>query len=106
MSSSKGKAPVSTSGISAYSKEDLGIMIMKLQDEKAQLIAVNKNLINMGRTVKTDKERLLKGKNTLVYKQDELREQLVAVKTRTVGPSVIPGKRTRKRGLKAKKPPP
>ena len=81
-------------------------MIIKLQDKKAQLITVNENLINTKRIVETDKEQLFKKKNILIYKQDELKEQLITVEIKAAGPNVIPGKRLRKGELKAKRLPP
>ncbi len=74
MSSSKGKALVSTNGVSVYNKEDLNAMIIQLQNEKTQFIAMNKRLTNEKGVFEVDKERLLKEKNTLVDKRDKLKE--------------------------------
>ncbi len=98
MSSSKGKAPASTNGVTTYTKEDLGDIIIQLQKEKVQFIAINEGLTNKKEMFEVDKDRFFKEKNTLVDKRDKLKEQLVVTQLNKE-PEVKP----RKENLKTKR---
>ena len=55
-------------------------MIIQLQKEKAQFIAINERLATEKRIFEADKDWLFKEKNTLVDKRDKLKEQFAAIK--------------------------
>ncbi len=55
MSLSKGKTPASSNGIIVYTKENLDNIIVQLQKEKVQLIAINEKLTNEKRIFEADK---------------------------------------------------
>ncbi len=75
----KGKAPVSISGVEAYSKEALGDKIRKLITTNVQLI-VNKTETEKAKiNLKTDKVRLFDKKNSLVVKKEEFRTEIATL---------------------------
>ncbi|HYT42099.1 MAG TPA: hypothetical protein VEP90_07120 [Methylomirabilota bacterium] len=74
--SDKGKTPVSTNGVEAYSKEILGDEIRRLTAANAQLM-VDKTETEKARVnLKADRVRLLGEKNSLVAKREELRAEI------------------------------
>ena len=86
MSTSKGKAPAisgSTTGIDAYSKEDLAKEIQRLQTVQSQLLLDKTTLQETNNELEADKGRLasdevrlINEKNTLVAQRQELRGEL------------------------------
>ena len=77
--SNKGKTPISTNGIEAYSKEILGDEIRRLITANVQLITdkikTEKTRVNL----ETDRARLFGEKNSLIIKREELRAEIVAL---------------------------
>ncbi len=89
--SNKGKAPVSTSSIEAYSKEALGDEIRRLITTNIQLM-VNKTETEKARVnLKADRIRLFDEKNFLVVKREELRTEIVVLNI--AGPPNVPIRR-------------
>ncbi len=82
--SNKGKTPISTNGIEAYSKEILGDEIRRLITANVQLITdkikTEKTRVNL----ETDRARLFGEKNSLIIKREELRAEIVALNATNV----------------------
>ncbi len=75
--SGKGKAPISTSGIEAYSKEVLGNEIRKLTITNVQLVIDKMKTEKVRVNLEADRTQLLSEKNSLVVKKKELRAEIV-----------------------------
>ncbi len=69
--SSKGKVPVFTNDVEAYSKEILGDEIRRLITANVQLITNKIETEKVKVNLKTDKTRLFDKKNSLVVKKEE-----------------------------------
>jgi hypothetical protein len=102
MSISKGKGPVSISGVEAYSKEQLAEEIRRLTMANVQL--ANDKLRTEATNVKleADRNRLINEKNILVAKREELRTELEA--TRAMPTVTLAIADTARDKLKAKRP--
>ena len=98
MSLSKGKTPASSNGIIVYTKENLDNIIVQLQKEKVQLIAINEKLTNEKRIFEADKNWLFKEKNTLIDKYNKLKKQFA-----TIQPNKELKVKLKKKSLKAKR---
>jgi hypothetical protein len=102
MSTSKGKGPASTSGVEAYSKEQLAEEICKLTIANAQLVNDKLGAEATNTKLEADRNKLINEKNILVAKREELRTELEA--TRAI-PAVAPTiANTGRDKLKAKRP--
>jgi len=77
--SGKGKAPASTNGIEAYSKETLNNKIRRLTAANAQLVADKTETEKARVNLEADRARLFDEKNSLVAKREELRAEIAAL---------------------------
>ncbi len=77
--SGKGKAPVFTSGVEAYSKEVLGNKICRLTTVNVQLVIDKIKTEKVKVNLKVDKIQLFDKKNSLVAKREELRTEIVVL---------------------------
>ena len=77
--SSKGKTPVSTSSVKAYSKEALGDEICRLIVVNVQLVADKMEIEKAKVNLEADRIRLFDKKNSLVVKREELRVEIVVL---------------------------
>ncbi len=83
----KGKTPVSTSGIEAYTKEQLITEIQQLTTANVQLMTDKIETERIKVNLEADRMRLLDKKNSLVVKRKEFRTEIVmlnAVKSSNV----------------------
>ncbi len=80
----KGKAPASTSGVEAYSKEALDDEIRRLIATNVQLITnkieIEKTRVNL----EADRVQLFDKKNSLIVKRKELRAKIVVLNVANV----------------------
>ncbi len=79
--SNKGKTPVSTNSVKAYSKEALNNEIRKLTTINVQLMTDKMEIKKTKVNLETDKVRLFDKKNSLVVKRKKLRTEIVALNT-------------------------
>ena len=100
-SGAKGKGPVSTSGVEAYSKEQLAEEIRRLTSANAQLANDKLEVEATNAKLEADRNRLVSEKNIFVTKREELRAELAA--TRAIPTTTA---NTGRDKLKAKRPPP
>ncbi len=84
----KGKAPVSTSGVEAYSKKALDDEIRRLITINVQLVTDKMETEKVKVNLEADKARLFDEKNSLVVKREELRAEIVILNA--AGSSNIP----------------
>ncbi len=68
---SKGKAPISTSGVEAYNKEALDDEIRRLIIANVQLIIDKIKIEKVKVNLKINKTRLFNEKNSLIVKKEE-----------------------------------
>jgi hypothetical protein len=80
MSISKGKGPVSTSGVEAYSKEQLAEEICRFTMANVQLVSDKLGIEATNAKLEADRNRLISEKNILVAKREELRTELEAIR--------------------------
>jgi hypothetical protein len=106
MSSSgiKDKGSVSTSGVEAYSKEQLAEEIRRLTIANVQLVNDKLRTEATNAKLEADKNRLINEKNIFVAKREELRTELAAIRAILVATPTIAN--TGRDKLKAKRPPP
>jgi len=107
--SSKGKTPVSTNGVEAYSKETLDDKIRRLITANIQLMTDKMEAKKARVNLETDKMRLLDKKNSLVAKREELRAEIAILYTTRLSNAPIYGHqdlllRSIRDKLKAKRP--
>ena len=86
--SGKGKAPVSTNGVEAYSKKVLGNEIRRLTTANAQLVTDKMETEKARVNLEADRIRLFGEKNSLVAKKKELRIKIATLNA--VGFSNVP----------------
>ena len=82
--SSKDKAPVSTNGVEAYSKETLGDEIRRLITTNVQLVTDKMETEKIRINLEADRIQLFDKKNSLVAKKEELRAEIVALNAANV----------------------
>ncbi len=85
--SGKGKAPVSISGVEAYSKEALGDEIRKLTAANVQLVTDKMEIEKARVNLEADRIQLFGKKNSLVAKREELRIEIAMLNA--TGPSNV-----------------
>jgi len=77
--SGKSKAPASTNGIKAYSKETLGDEIRRLTAANVQLVTNKMETEKTRVNLEANRTRLLGKKNSLITKREELRTEIVVL---------------------------
>ncbi len=77
--SNKGKTSASTNGVEAYIKEQLAIKIQRFTIANVQLVTNKIKTKKIKVNLETDKAQLLKKKNSLVVKREELRVEIAAM---------------------------
>ncbi len=75
----KGKAPVSTNGVEAYSKEALGDEIRRLTIVNVQLMTDKMETEEIRVNLEADRMWLFDEKNSLVVKKEKLRAEIVVL---------------------------
>ncbi len=70
--SGKGKTPVSTSGVKVYIKEQLAVEIQRFIIANIQLMTDKIETERTKVNLETDRARLLREKNSLIAKREEL----------------------------------
>ncbi len=74
--SNKGKIPTSTNGIKTYNKKTFGNKIYRFIQTNMQLTQNKQNSDITKAVIKTDKNRFISKKNTLVIKREELQREI------------------------------
>ncbi len=77
--SNKGKAPVSTNNVEAYSKEVLGDEIRRLIVANVQLVTDKIETEKIRVNLEVDRVRLFGEKNSLIIKREKLRAEIVVL---------------------------
>ncbi len=78
---SKGKMPVFTNGVEAYSKEILNDEICRLIIANVQLVTDKIKTEKVKINLEVDKAQLFGEKNSLVIKKEEFRAEIVTLNT-------------------------
>ena len=102
MSTSKGKGPASTSGVEAYSKEQLAEEIRRFTIANVQLANDKLGTEATNAKLEADRNRLISEKNIFVVKREELRTEFEA--TRATLAVALAATNTGRDKLKAKRP--
>jgi len=80
----KGKAPASTNGVEAYSKEALDDKICRLTTANAQLMTDKMETEKTRVNLKADRAQLFGEKNSLVAKREKLRTEIAMLNTANI----------------------